>query len=281
MDRRGFDPADIANGEALLTENATMFPPEDLKLLANRVVDGIDPDGTVPDDQLNDDRRYFHLRSTRDGAYVGDFRLTGTAGAKLQDPARTRWRNPGSIAGGESTAGPTGSGCHDALEDLCDRQLRAGDIPDAGGIPATVIVTIDADDLINRHRLRPHRRRHPHPDREAAADGQQRRHHPTVLTASGAVWTWAGAGGSPAGPIPGVDRPRRRLLVSRLRAPPNTANDITSGMDRRRTDEPQQSDFGLRYHHHNFLARGWTCRINPDGIPEWTHPIGSTATRNP
>ena len=26
------------------------------------------------------------------------------------------------------------------------------------------------------------------------------------------------------------------------------------------------------HHHHNFLARGWTCRINTDGIPEWTPP---------
>src|SRR6187200_3165643 len=34
VDRRGFDPADIAKGESLLTENAMMFPPEDLKLLA-------------------------------------------------------------------------------------------------------------------------------------------------------------------------------------------------------------------------------------------------------
>ena len=84
VDRRGFDPDHIANGEALLTENARMFPPEDLKLLANRVVDGIDSDGTVPNDELNEDRRYFHLPSTRDGAYVGDFRLTGTAGAKLK-----------------------------------------------------------------------------------------------------------------------------------------------------------------------------------------------------
>ena len=26
------------------------------------------------------------------------------------------------------------------------------------------------------------------------------------------------------------------------------------------------------YHHHNFVARGWTCRINTDGIPEWIPP---------
>ena len=149
MDRRGFDPADIAKGEALLTENARMFPPEDLKVLANRVVNGIDPDGTVPDDQLNEDRRYFHLRSTRDGGYVGDFRLTGTAGAKLKtllDPLAKLRVDPS----GEVDSRTYGQRSHDALEDLCDRQLRAGDIPDAGGIPATVIVTIDADDLTKR-----------------------------------------------------------------------------------------------------------------------------------
>ena len=38
---------------------------------------------------------------------------------------------------------------HDALEDVCDRLLRAryGD-PRAGGNPATVIITIDIDDLL-------------------------------------------------------------------------------------------------------------------------------------
>ncbi|HEY5822235.1 MAG TPA: HNH endonuclease signature motif containing protein, partial [Propionibacteriaceae bacterium] len=26
------------------------------------------------------------------------------------------------------------------------------------------------------------------------------------------------------------------------------------------------------YHHHNYANRGWTCRINTDGLPEWTPP---------
>ena len=25
-------------------------------------------------------------------------------------------------------------------------------------------------------------------------------------------------------------------------------------------------------HHHNYLARGWSCRINPDGLPAWVPP---------
>jgi hypothetical protein len=53
-------------------------------------------------------------------------------------------------ASGEVDGRSHGQRLHDALEDVCDRQLRAGDIPDAGGIPATVIVTIDADDLTHR-----------------------------------------------------------------------------------------------------------------------------------
>jgi hypothetical protein len=27
-----------------------------------------------------------------------------------------------------------------------------------------------------------------------------------------------------------------------------------------------------RYHHHNFLTKGWTCQLNPAGLPEWRPP---------
>jgi hypothetical protein len=36
-----------------------------------------------------------------------------------------------------------------------------------------------------------------------------------------------------------------------------------------------------RYHHHNFAARGWTCRLNPDGLPEWTPPQHLDRTQTP
>ena len=40
---------------------------------------------------------------------------------------------------------------HDALEDVCDRLLRSDTaVPDAGGTPATVIITVDLQDLLNR-----------------------------------------------------------------------------------------------------------------------------------
>ncbi len=83
VDHRGFDPADLDRGEQVLVDHAAAFGPTQLRVLAGRVVDHIDPDGSVPDDQLNADRRHLHLRQTRDGAWCGEFRLTGPAGAKL------------------------------------------------------------------------------------------------------------------------------------------------------------------------------------------------------
>jgi len=167
VDRRGFAPADIDAGEQLLVRHARSFGPEDLKQLADRVLDAIDPDGTLPKEELNADRRFVHLRPTRDGAWTGEFRLTGAVGAKLKallDPLATLRLCPAGqavpVAEGSAfiTPGPLhdidtrhhGQRLHDALEDLCDRLLRAGDTVPSGGVPATVIVTIDLDDLLNR-----------------------------------------------------------------------------------------------------------------------------------
>ena len=84
VDRPGFNPIDIAAGEELLARFASQFGPKELKRLAEQVVDAIDPDGSLPAEKLNADRRFFHLRQTKDGAYAGEFRLTAECGAKLQ-----------------------------------------------------------------------------------------------------------------------------------------------------------------------------------------------------
>jgi hypothetical protein len=36
-----------------------------------------------------------------------------------------------------------------------------------------------------------------------------------------------------------------------------------------------------RYHHHNFAARGWSCRLNLDGIPGWLPPKYVDPDRRP
>ena len=84
VDRRGFDPADLDTGEKLLVEQATVLPPEDLRILADRVVDAIDPDGTLPKDELNQDRRHSSSINAATAPGPATLRLTGALGAKLQ-----------------------------------------------------------------------------------------------------------------------------------------------------------------------------------------------------
>lgn len=35
------------------------------------------------------------------------------------------------------------------------------------------------------------------------------------------------------------------------------------------------------FHHHNFLAKGWDCEINLDGLPEWRPPWHVDRDRKP
>lgn len=189
VDGPGFDPGDVEAGEQILLGAAAGIGPEDLRVLAEKVVDAIDPDGTLPDDQLQQDRRFLHLRHAKDGSFRGEFRLSPEVGAKLKailDPLaapnqtvvtlgdegsrvaseaatadRPACAADGS-AGSGGSAGQTGTRMvevdprsrgqrmHDALGRLCDRLLRSAAPSDSGGTPATVVVTIDEVNLRNR-----------------------------------------------------------------------------------------------------------------------------------
>jgi hypothetical protein len=85
--------------------------------------------------------------------------LTGSLGAKrsavLGPLAKPR---PGTVVlhGGreltEDDPRHHGQRMHEAMEDVCDRLLRTGTLPDAGGTPAAVILTIPEHDLAARTR---------------------------------------------------------------------------------------------------------------------------------
>ena len=151
LDRRGFDPAGIEAGEQLLADFATQFGPRELRRLAQQVVDRIDPDGTLPDEERQQDRRFFRMRPTKDGSFAGEFRLTGDCGSKLLSllhPLAKPRVNSATTGEGKRIEQPDprthGQRMHDALHDVCSRMLRSENpVPDSGGTPATVIVTID------------------------------------------------------------------------------------------------------------------------------------------
>ena len=166
-----------------------------------------------------------------------------------------------------------GQRMHDALEDVCDRTApHRHRVPDAGGTPATVIITIDIEDLltgtgygltsdgtlIRTDQVRDHGRssrgllRVPRPQRGRTEPGPDPTHrHPRPIAA-----LIARDGGCS---FPGCDR-----------APEwSERHHVIPWIDGGRT-ESEQSDFALPLSPSQFHSRGWTGRINPDGIPEWT-----------
>lgn len=76
---------------------------------------------------------------------------------------------------------------HDALEDLCDRALRSGGLPDSGGTPATVIITTTLQDLLDRTGVGQTSDGANLTTAEILALADQADILPTVLTRSGAV----------------------------------------------------------------------------------------------
>ncbi len=273
VDRPGFDPADLDAGEKLLTDDAKTFGPEDLKRLTQRVVDSINPDGTRPDEELQQDRRWFEMRPTKDGGYTGEFRLTAACGAKLQ-ALLTPVSKVRVDASGTPDQRTFGQRQHDGVEDLCDRLLRAGTVRDVGGVPVSVIVTIEEHDLTRRT------------GRATTSTGSQLSTAallemateadiiPTVLSASGAVLDLGRSRRC-------ASRSQHLALIARDRGcsfpgcqhPPEYCerHHIRAWIDGGPTDLDNLTLL-CRYHHHNFLSRGWQVRLNADGLPEWIPP---------
>ena len=287
----GFDPADVDWGEAKLVAEARTFGPKDLRRLAARVVDGINPDGTLPDDKVQADRRFLHLRPLRDGGWAGEFRLTGECGSKVQallGPLAKPRLNTSATEDGRLVEEPDTrhheQRMHDALEDVCDRLLRSENaVPDSGGTPATVILTFDLTDLLDRTGY------------AVASDGTLIPTEKAIALATAADVYFAAVTGK--GEVLNLGRQRR--IASRAQTVALIARDggcsfpgcdtapewcerhhviawINGGM----------TDLGnltllCRYHHHNFLAKGWECEINADGLPQWRPPWHIDRKRRP
>ena len=142
VDHRGFDPADLDLGEEILARHAVAFGPKELRVIARQVVDRIDPDGSVPPERLNAERRHLAFRPTGDGAYTVEGRLTGALGAKLHavlGPLAKPRVETVVLDDGRVTDEPDprhhGQRTHDALEEVCDRLLRSGTLPTRAAPP--------------------------------------------------------------------------------------------------------------------------------------------------
>ena len=176
-----------------------------------------------------------------------------------------------------------GQRMHDALEDVCDRLLRSDTIPESGGTPATVIITIDIEDLLNGigygitsdgTLISTDQVRRMADQAEAYYAFMDRN---GVVLNLGRTRRIASRGQSAAliardrgCSFPGCDRApewsERHHIIPWIDGGPTDLNNLT---------------LLCVYHHHNFATRGWTCRINPDGITEWRPPKSVDGDQKP
>jgi hypothetical protein len=144
------DPVRAERGpevEATLTRLARTEDPRTLKLLADRIVAHLDPDGPPPEeiDQRSQSRRRLLLWDNGD--------LSGT----LTPACQAIWeivltalaaQRPDDALGPDTRTQP--QRMHDAFEEAGRRLLATGELPDTAGLSSTLIITIDLHDLESR-----------------------------------------------------------------------------------------------------------------------------------
>jgi hypothetical protein len=136
--------------EVTLLEHARTSDPRTVKLLGQRILAHLDPDGPCPEEQARQQsHRRLALTRLADGTGLLEGYLTPTCQAIwdtiLTPLAATRPDD----ALGEDDRTPA-QRLHDAFEEAGRRLLTAGDLPDHAGLPCQLIITVSLTDLERR-----------------------------------------------------------------------------------------------------------------------------------
>jgi Domain of unknown function (DUF222) len=263
---------DVEAMEARLVAEAAVFGPGDVARIGRRILDHVDPDGTLRDSDWQQQTRSAALTRNHDGTGTLRAHLT-TEALEILQTALEPLAKP--VPTGEDGPDPRTpqQRLHDGLRDLGQRILDSGDLPASGGTPATVVLHMTAADY-------------------AARSGLATTDHGNVLPVDTAldiadqavIYTVV---------TDAKDVPLELGRTSRLASPGQTialaARD--RGCSHPGCDRPPswcqrhhvvgwrpggRTDLGnlallCGYHHRTFEQRGWTC-VMVDGRPWWRPP---------
>jgi len=132
------------DAEAFLVEQAARFDAGTLRGIARRLLDTLDPDGTLATEQAQQRRRFLSCVPDRDGMH----RLTADLDSETAALAMTVLHSlaaPKPMCAGERDERTAGQRMHDAFRSVLKLALRAGELPVSGGVPATVLITMTAE----------------------------------------------------------------------------------------------------------------------------------------
>jgi uncharacterized protein DUF222/HNH endonuclease len=274
-------PELVAQVEPTLVGHARKLDPDRLAMLARTVATCLDPDGQLVAEQDHQRRRSFGLAVLPNGSGQLTGTLTAEAAAVWTTILDTLARPVTTDDAQSDRRSPT-QRRHDALLEAGRRLLRSGSLPDCGGAPATVLVTLTVDQLQARTGL--------------ATAG-----HGGLITISEALRIAAEADVIPVvvGDAGGVlsyglrrrvaSIGQRRALAARDRGcsfptcdrPPDwcESHHVTPWVDGGPTDLDNLTLL-CGFHHREHQKRGWAVRMR-DGLPEWIPPRWIDPSRAP
>lgn len=140
--------------EQFLTDQAGVFDLDSVRKLCTKVSDTLDPDGTLKDHEYRRANRDVSMTVRPDGSS----RLRGEATAELTEHLRTLFDSlaaPHAEVQGAKDPRTAGQRRYDALVDAIARLERAEQLPDAGGVCATILLTMTAEAYTDAAREEP------------------------------------------------------------------------------------------------------------------------------
>jgi hypothetical protein len=149
---KDLEPGLAAEIEQILSDTAADLSTGDLSGLAELIVAQAAPDDAAARDQQNYDRQHLSLSKTLNGQWKLDGRFDAEAGAIIRQVLDAFTVKPDSILGPDGVSLDTttpGFRRAQAFTEMCRQAAEHSDTCQTGGAKATVVITIDHDDLVH------------------------------------------------------------------------------------------------------------------------------------
>jgi hypothetical protein len=127
--------------ERILLEHARELNPRQLRLAANDLRAALDQDGILADERDRRRRRHLTIHQRPDGSAYGSFDVEAPCAEALLAVTNT-FARPAPAEDGAPDPRTPGQRRHDALQDGLFIAIRSGELPDCGGVAATIMLTM-------------------------------------------------------------------------------------------------------------------------------------------
>jgi hypothetical protein len=258
--------------QALLVEQAQVMEPTLLRQVARRIIDTLDPDGTLTEERDRARRRDLSIRQRRDGSGHVEGELSAICTEALLSVLESLGK-PVSAQDGTPDPRTAGQRRHDGLQDALLTLLRSGELPACNGVAATIVLTMTPEQFDNRCGLVTTGHGATISVGQALSLAGDARIMPVRLTETREIAAY--------GDTHRIFTEGQRLaLIARDQGcsfPGCTAgpawcqaHHVTDFALTRRTSV-DDGTLLCGFHHREHPNLGWTCRMT-DGLPYWTPP---------